>query len=77
MVQPKKRKTAKVRRNYWKEEEEILLKQWADKAQCYQWMHTRSREIYEKKNARYTIPVIIISTITGTANFTGKNTRRY
>ena len=69
MVQPKKRKTAKVRRNYWKEEEEILLKQWADKAQCYQWMHTRSREIYEKKNARYTIPVIIISTITGTANF--------
>ena len=32
-------------------------------------MHTRSHEIYQRKNALYTIPVIIISTITGTANF--------
>ena len=46
-----------------------MLKQWADKAQCYQWMHNRSRQIYQSKNAWYTIPVIIISTITGTANF--------
>ena len=57
------------KRNYWKEEEEGLLKQWADKSQCYQWMHTKSREYYQKKNAMYTIPVIIISTLTGTANF--------
>lgn len=56
-------------RNYWKEEEENLLKQWADKAQCYQWMHSRSHNIYSRKNALFTIPVIIISTITGTANF--------
>lgn len=57
------------KRNYWKQEEELLLKEWADKSQCYQWMHLKSREIYQKKNAWYTIPVIIISTITGTANF--------
>ena len=56
-------------RNYWKKEEEDLLRQWADKAQCYQWMHSKSRDIYSKKNALFTIPVIIISTITGTANF--------
>ena len=56
-------------RNYWKIEDENLLKQWADKAQCYQWMHNKSREKYQKKNAWFTIPVIIISTITGTANF--------
>ena len=56
-------------RNYWKEEEELIIKQWADKAQCYQWMHSRCRQIYQKKNAWFTIPVIIISTITGTANF--------
>ena len=56
-------------RNYWKEEEEKLLKQWADKAKCYQWLHNKSREIYQKKNAWFTIPVIIISTIVGTANF--------
>ena len=58
-----------VNRNFWKAEEENLLKQWADKAQCYQWMHARSHNIYSRKNALFTIPVIIISTITGTANF--------
>jgi len=65
----KQRKSKQVKRDYWKEEEEQMLKQWADKAQCYQWMHNRSREIYQSKNAWYTIPVIIISTIAGTANF--------
>ena len=70
MVNPKKRKQLKeTKRNYWKAEEEELLKQWGDKAQCYQWMHARSRKIYQCKNAGFTIPVIIISTITGTANF--------
>ena len=59
----------KQNRNYWKAEEEIIIQQWADKAQCYQWMHNQCREIYKSKNAWYTIPVIIISTITGTANF--------
>jgi len=56
-------------RDYWKAEEETIIQQWADKAQCYQWMHARCREIYQTKNAWFTIPVIIISTITGTANF--------
>ena len=57
------------KRNFWKEEEENLLRQWADKAQCYQWLHSRCNNIYSKQNALFTIPVIIISTITGTANF--------
>ena len=70
MDEPKKRRQLKeTKRNYWKAEEEELLKQWGDKAQCYQWMHTRSRKIFQRKNAYFTIPVIIISTITGTANF--------
>ena len=64
-IKSKKKQT----REYWKAEEEIIIQQWADKAQCYQWMHTRCREIYQTKNAWFTIPVIIISTITGTANF--------
>jgi hypothetical protein len=57
------------KRNYWKAEEEILLKEWADKAQCYKWMHLKAHEQYKRKNALFTIPVIIISTMTGTANF--------
>ncbi len=60
---------SKENREYWKPEEESIIKEWSDKALCYQWLHTRCREIYQKKNAWFTIPVIIISTLTGTANF--------
>lgn len=56
-------------RQYWKEEEENILKEWADKAKCFEWMHQKTHNIYKKKNGWFTIPVIIISTITGTANF--------
>ena len=59
----------KENREYWKSEEESIIKEWSDKALCYQWLHTRCREIYQIKNAWFTIPVIIISTLTGTANF--------
>ena len=64
-----KSSNTKENREYWKTEEEDIIRQWCDKALCYQWMHSRCREIYQKKNAWYTIPVIIISTVTGTANF--------
>lgn len=56
-------------REYWKEEEEQILRDWADKAQCYELMHSKSHEIYNYRNTLFVIPVIIISTITGTANF--------
>ena len=57
------------KRNYWKEEEENLLKDWADKAQCYELLHSKSHAIYKTRHAYFVIPVIIISTLTGTANF--------
>lgn len=57
------------KRNYWKPEEENILREWADKSQVYELFHGKGHLIYKKKNARYVIPVIIISTLTGTANF--------
>ena len=36
---------------------------------CYRWLHSKSNALYARLNAWYTIPVIVISTITGTANF--------
>ena len=57
------------KRNYWKEEEENLLKDWADKAQCYELLHSKSHAVYKTRHAYFVIPVIIISTLTGTANF--------
>ena len=56
-------------REYWKEEEENILRELADKAQCYELMHSKSHDIYASKNTLFVIPVIIISTLTGTANF--------
>jgi hypothetical protein len=53
----------------WTPEYEEILIEWADKAMCYRWLHSKSNEMYSYLNAIYTIPVIIISTLTGTANF--------
>ena len=53
----------------WTNEHEEILVEWADKAMCYRWLHTRSNAMYSSLNAWYTIPVIVISTLTGTANF--------
>ena len=53
----------------WTLEHEKILVEWADKAMCYRWLHSRSNIMYSSLNTWYTIPVIIISTVTGTANF--------
>ena len=53
----------------WTPEHETILIEWADKAMCYRWLHSKSNAIYSSLNAWYTIPVIVISTLTGTANF--------
>ena len=46
---------------------------WADKAMCYRWLHAKSNYKLSKINTYFTIPVIIMSTITGTANFAQQN----
>jgi hypothetical protein len=53
----------------WKNEHEKILVDWADKGMCYRWLHSKSHQVYSSQNAWYTIPVIIMSTLTGTANF--------
>jgi hypothetical protein len=55
--------------NGWTKEQDTLMAEWADIAGCYRWLHDRSHKIYSKYNMSMTIPVIILSTLTGTANF--------
>lgn len=55
--------------NGWSNEQEDLMAKWADIASCYRWMHDRAEKSFYKKNLSITIPVIILSTLTGTANF--------
>jgi hypothetical protein len=53
----------------WKKEQEDILKVWADKALCYKTMHDKATKKYWCLNAWFNIPVIILSTLTGTGNF--------
>ena len=53
----------------WTLEQEELLAEWAEKAACYRWLHHRSEKRYRCRNFSFSIPVIILSTLTGTANF--------
>ena len=53
----------------WTSAQEELLAEWSEKATCYRWLHSRSEKSYRTKNYSFTIPVIILSTLTGTANF--------
>ena len=53
----------------WTIDHEDILIEWADKAMCFRWLHSRAHALYSKLNYNYTIPVIVISTLTGTANF--------
>ena len=53
----------------WHAQQEDILKEWSEQAGCYRWMHERAYQVYKKQNMRFSIPVIVISTITGTANF--------
>jgi hypothetical protein len=53
----------------WCPEHENILSEWADKALCYKWLHTKSYEKYQRLYNLYTVPLIVMSTLTGTANF--------
>lgn len=55
--------------NGWTKQQELLMAEWSDKAGCYRWLHDRCEKKFSSKNMMITIPVIILSTLTGTANF--------
>jgi hypothetical protein len=55
--------------NGWTKEQEELMAGWADIAACYRWMHDRCEKISAYSNMWITVPVIILSTLTGSANF--------
>ena len=65
----------------WKDEQEQILKKWADKALCLKMMHERANRKYWCLNAWFNIPVIVIATLTGTGNFAsgsmGSNTNTF
>ena len=53
----------------WSRQQERILQKWGEAAACYRYMHNQAFLTYKKSSMRFTIPVIVLSTITGTANF--------
>ena len=53
----------------WSEEIEDLLSEWGEIATCYAYLHNYSQRKYKKKYHHLQIPIIVLSTLTGTANF--------
>ena len=53
----------------WTTDHEKILIDWADKAMCYRWLHASCNRYFYSLNIWFTIPVIALSTLTGTANF--------
>ncbi len=61
--------TSTIMKVEWTSQHENILVEWADKATCFRLLHAREHLNYSRANALFTIPVIIMSTLTGTANF--------
>lgn len=53
----------------WSPENEAILVEWCDIGSCYKWLHTRAQQMYSRLHAWFTIPAIVLSTISGTASF--------
>ena len=60
-----KKKTPKE----WHPQHEKILKAWGESCACYRYLHYKAHQKYRRSTMRFTLPIIIISTITGTANF--------
>jgi hypothetical protein len=54
---------------HWSEENEKILIEWCDVAQCYKWLNSRSHARFSYMHAWFTIPAIVLSTVSGTASF--------
>ena len=64
-----KQQALENRRDSWNEQHESILRQWGEASGCYRYMHHRAFLMYKKLSMRFTLPVIVLSTLTGTANF--------
>lgn len=53
----------------WSDEQEQILKKWAEKAAGYRWLHEQSARHYRQLNNNLMYPQIIISTVAGVGGF--------
>ncbi len=68
VIKPEEKKKKKIN-NGWTSEQEELMANWSDIASCYRLLHDKSEKRFSRFNMAITVPVIMLSTMTGTANF--------
>ena len=51
--------------NSWSCEQEVLLREWAEKSAGYRWLHLRTHELYNTYNNYLAYPIIFLSCIGG------------
>lgn len=50
----------------WNDATERLLVEWSEIASCYVWIYDKGYRKYSSLNYKYSIPIIVLSTVTGT-----------
>jgi hypothetical protein len=50
----------------WNDASEKLVAEWADIAACYVWIFDKGYRRFNKLNYKFSIPIIVLSTVTGT-----------
>lgn len=63
-----KNENIRLQKIKWSPKLEELLNSWADISLCNKWLHESAYRKYKKINYIYSIPVIILSTLSGTIN---------
>ena len=53
----------------WHNQQELILKRWSEIGSSYRYLHDKAFHKFNSQNLWFALPVIVISTITGTANF--------
>ena len=64
-----KNRLIKKKPKQWHRQQEHILKKWSEIGSSYRFMHDRAYIKFQSRNLKFALPVIVISTITGTANF--------
>lgn len=62
-------KELEIREKSWNDQHESILRQWGEASGCYRYMNHNAYLMYKSLSMRFTLPVIVLSTLTGTANF--------
>ena len=65
----KEKEKPKKFQNGWSKEQERLMAEWSDIAACYRWLHNQSNKVFHVKTLWINLPVIVLSTLGGTASF--------